>query len=92
NLVIYISYGSNLKNAKKITKTVRELLKITGIDINDVNPERTYDRLVAILRRAQNDGYIHKWGWERYPEEKDQGKPWLNLWLDTNTILILPDA
>jgi len=92
NLVIYISYGSNLKNAKKITKSVRDLLKIARIDINNVNPERTYDRLVGILRRAQNDGYIHKWGWERYPEEKDQGKPWLNLWLDTNTILILPEA
>jgi hypothetical protein len=100
NLAIYISYGSNLKNAKKITKTVKELLEITKIDIDRIHPERTYDRLVAILKRAKNDGYIDRWEWDPYPDGKRDkedkkttrsNKNWFDRWLDTNTILILPD-
>lgn len=92
NLAIYISYGSHLKKAKKITKKVKELLKIARIDVDRNYPKRTYNRLVSILKKAQNNGYIDKWGWERYPDRKDKKGAWLNLWLDTDTILILPEG
>lgn len=92
NLAIYISYGRMLKKAEQITKNVKELLEIIGLDAEDrKHANRTYDRLVNLLERARRDGYIQRWWWERYPKEKDDGKPWVDLWLNTDVTLILPD-
>ncbi|MCX7796177.1 MAG: hypothetical protein N2380_06630 [bacterium] len=98
NLAIFFSYGKNLKNAKKIVRTVKELLEIAKLEIDRIHPERTYYRLVNILETLKHHGYIENYEWEKFPpkrtrDEVKRGKTtrsnnnWFENWLDTNTII-----
>lgn len=98
NLAIYFSYGENLKNAKKVVKTVNELLEIAKLEIDRIHPERTYNRLVNILETLKHYGYIDGYKWEKFPSKRTKddikkGKTsrsnsnWFENWLDTDTII-----
>ena len=98
NLAIYIIYGSNLKNAERITKTVREALEIAKIDIDEIHPERTFNKLLFALRKIRVDGYIERWEWDPFPDIRDREKGefrgdrgWFNKWLDSKIVVVLPN-
>jgi hypothetical protein len=98
NLAIYIVYGSNLKNAERITKIVREVLEIAKIDIDEIHPERTFNKLLFALRKIRVDGYIDRWEWNPFPDIRDIEKGefrgdrgWFAKWLDSKVVVVLPN-
>jgi len=96
NLAIYIVYGSHL--GERITKTVKDLLEIAKIDIDEIHPERTFNKLVFALRKTRVDGYIESWEWDPFPDIRDVeegkfrgGRGWFSKWLDSKIVVLLPN-
>jgi len=78
-LCIYLSYGASLN--KNFIVRVEELLNVAGIEINEENPKRTYEKLRTLLKRAKEDGIISYYSYQNFDPDIIGKRGWFERWL-----------